>query len=43
MMNEKLRNIEKLKKTKQHVVDEKIDSLIDVTSKQIVFFNDLDE
>ena len=43
MMNEKLRNIEKLKKTKQHVVDKKIDSLIDVISKQIVFFNDFDE
>ena len=43
MMNEELRNIEKLKKTKQHVVDKKVDSLIDVTSKQIVFFNDFDE
>ena len=43
MMNEKLRNIEKLKKTKHRVVDEKVDSLIDVISKQIVFFNDLDE
>ena len=43
IMNEELRNIEKLKKTKQHVVDKNIDSLIDVTSKQIVFLNDFDE
>ena len=43
MVNEELRNIEKLKETEHRVVDEKVDSLIDVVSKQIVFLNDLGE
>ena len=43
MVNGELRNIEKLKKAEHRVADEEVDPLIDVTSKQIVFLNDLDE
>ena len=43
MVNGELRNIEKLKKAEHRVADEEVDSLIDVTSEQIVFLNDLGE
>jgi hypothetical protein len=43
MMNDELRNIEKLKRKKRHIVVENVAFLIDVIFEQIVLLNDFEK